>query len=185
MNEPSALALRLKEARERGGYSRSAAAQKMGVSSSSVRDWEEGRKPIKNNRSIEVVGQFVEDVLGRDPLVLRLKEARKTLGYSQSEAAKTMGVSVNTLRHWEQGQYPITRTRFISIVEQFIDEVNRGVHAPKPQERPWAQKYPNGCRECGRKDRRHVGHGLCTACFSRDVYYVKRGTKRATAAAAD
>ena len=34
----------------------------------------------------------------------RLKAARAKLNFSQDDAAKKWGISVKTLRHWEQGQ---------------------------------------------------------------------------------
>lgn len=30
---------------------------------------------------------------------------------------------------------------------------------------PWTKKFPNGCRNCGTKEKKHMGKGLCTTCY--------------------
>jgi len=47
-----------------------------------------------------------------------VKDVRKRLGASQSLLAKFLGVSVNTLRAWEQGIHPIPK-----MAARFLDEI--------------------------------------------------------------
>lgn len=39
--------------------------------------------------------------------------------------------------------------------------------------RPWSQRYPDGCRDCGTTERKVEGQGYCSACYSRRK---RRGT---------
>ena len=55
----------------------------------------------------------------------KIKAMRKQHGMTQEELAEIMGISVHTLRYWEQGQgaVPMIADKFLTIlVERFEEE---------------------------------------------------------------
>lgn len=58
------------------------------------------------------------DLVPRDYTADDVKAVRRKLGASQPLMAKFMGVSVKTLRSWEQGSRPVPR-----IAARFLDEI--------------------------------------------------------------
>lgn len=54
----------------------------------------------------------------------RLKEVRKTAGYSQQDASKLFGVSLGTYRNWEQGRVVMNGEQLIRAAEAFDSTVD-------------------------------------------------------------
>lgn len=44
------------------------------------------------------------------------------------------------------------------------------IHFRRKRVHRWSKEYDQ-CIECGGKDRRHMGHGLCATCYNR-AYYI-------------
>jgi putative transcriptional regulator len=55
------------------------------------------------------------------------KAIRKGLGMSQSQFARTFGIPLKTLQHWEQGRHHPDRTAsaFLWTIEEFPDQVRK------------------------------------------------------------
>lgn len=41
----------------------------------------------------------------------------------------------------------------------------RGLRNPNPKPLVWSRSWGDGCRQCGRSDRRHKGQGYCPGCY--------------------
>jgi DNA-binding transcriptional regulator YiaG len=70
-----------------------------------------------------------EIIMPAPSIATRLKNARKTLGLSQSEAASEWGLSKRTLQHWEQGQRHPSGLYF-KLVSQILAKVESGSSGP-------------------------------------------------------
>jgi transcriptional regulator with XRE-family HTH domain len=74
-------------------------------------------------------------VFEQPPLGEVLRSARRAVGLTQDEAAKRLGVGLNTVARWEQGVATPTDenlTRALELYETDIDEIPYG-----PQRRKW------------------------------------------------
>ncbi len=74
-------------------------------------------------------------VFEQPPLSEVLRTARRAVGLTQDEAAKRLGVGLNTVARWEQGVATPTDenlTRALELYETDIDEIPHG-----PQRRRW------------------------------------------------
>ena len=99
-------------------------AERLGVSTASIVNWESGRSEPGHNYMPAII-RF----LGYNPLppaktwAGRLVSSRTALGLSQKQAAKRMGVDASTLARWERGErkpagsFFTVATRFVSLVE--------------------------------------------------------------------
>lgn len=74
-------------------------------------------------------------VFEQPPLSEVLRTARRAVGLTQDEAAKRLGVGLNTVARWEQGVATPTDenlTRALELYETDLDEIPHG-----PQRRKW------------------------------------------------
>jgi DNA-binding transcriptional regulator YiaG len=75
-----------------------------------------------------------ETVMPTTSIAIRLQNARKKLGLSQSEAAREWGLSKRTLQHWEQGQRHPTGL-YLKLVTQILDKIECGKSERRRQKR--------------------------------------------------
>lgn len=62
------------------------------------------------------------------------REARQALGMSQENFARAVGISVNTVRKWEQGKcnpHPLSLQKVKNLQERYIEQYNK----PSPRSR--------------------------------------------------
>lgn len=131
----AALGKRLHAARINAGLTQQKAAERLGVTPQSVRNWESGRsEPAEEavDKLAALYGVLPPQLTGQEPeLPLEdrnqppdqrvdveprlLQEARRTSGLSQAEASEQAGVSIVTLRRYEQGTVRPTRAMMMRL----------------------------------------------------------------------
>ena len=131
----TALGKRLHAARINAGLTQQWVSERLGVTPQSVRNWESGRsEPAEETvdrlaalygvlpgqltgqtpeQSLEEWDQPQDQRIDVEPRLLQ--EARRTSGLSQAEASEQAGVSIVTLRRYEQGTVRPTRAMIMRL----------------------------------------------------------------------
>jgi transcriptional regulator with XRE-family HTH domain len=97
------------------------AAEVLGVSLATLKNWENGRATIGDSYHPRVV-RF----LGHDPnpaaqsLSERLRKMRKAAGLSQKALALRLGLDPSTVRAWEAGRVGAGHGRVREVLEEFM-----------------------------------------------------------------
>jgi DNA-binding transcriptional regulator YiaG len=117
---PETLGDHLRKRRYERGLLQEAAADRLGVNTWTLGNWEKGHtKP-----ALRLWPSIIE-FLGYDPesepegLGQRIEWARRREGLSIRELARKLGVDPETLRRWERG-IRIPRGRWLDSVEEFL-----------------------------------------------------------------
>lgn len=110
-------ARRLRAARAATGWSQTQLAAALGVSQSTVANWEAGRGlTLENARRTYRLLRGTQPSPRLEPR--RLQELRALRGWSQPELAQRVGVSVATIKRWEAGRtdVPAHRSQLLSAL---------------------------------------------------------------------
>lgn len=111
------------------GFRQRDAAQAIGVSLATFRNWEAGRADIRNE-NYPAVFRFLDTDPNPEPRSLqeRLRAARLSEGLSQKAVAEGLGLDPGTLRAWEAGRVQTcsrkVRQRILEYVAR-VEEASR------------------------------------------------------------
>lgn len=123
---PETLGDHLRSRRTVLGLTQTAAARALGVSPSTVLNWERGKTEVPI-QTMPTVLHF----LGYDPFPPprtfreRMAAKRRSMGWSMKQAALALGIDAGTWAAWERGSVK-PRPRYEALLELFLDE--KGIH---------------------------------------------------------
>lgn len=117
------------------GLNRAQYAKLLGVSHAAVRCWEYGQytpSPSMSKVLTDFMGEHQGN--GRTPSPEEIKAHRLSLGLSQAQYAKRIGVSGRAVGHWESGRYIPTPSSCKVLADLMDEHHTSDEHIPSPEE---------------------------------------------------
>ena len=118
---------RIKDIRLELGETLEEFGEHFNTSKATVFNWEKGRNlPNKSNlkKIAEIGGVSIHELTYRKPIGKKIKNIRKSLGFSQLEFSKVIGATKSAVANWENGYNYPNNERLKTIAELGNTTVN-------------------------------------------------------------